>query len=96
MGLAQMAAGTRHSRDDRITPQQRLRGTGSPLSQAKFKEKPSRDARDAEWLVTQIKREQEKWAKAKERWSRFLRQPAKVDSTMQRTIHHEDAETVFG
>ena len=23
-------------------------------------------------------------------------QPAKVDSTMQRTIHHEDAETVFG
>jgi hypothetical protein len=31
-----------------------------------------------------------------ERWSHFLRQPAKVDSTMQRTIHHEDAETVFG
>jgi hypothetical protein len=30
-----------------------------------------------------------------ERWSRFLRQPAKVDSRMQRTIHHEDAETVF-
>ncbi len=30
------------------------------------------------------------------RWSHFLRQPAKVDSTMQRTIHHEDAETVFG
>ena len=31
-----------------------------------------------------------------ERWSRFLRQPAKVDSPMQRTNHHEDAETVFG
>jgi hypothetical protein len=31
-----------------------------------------------------------------ERWSQFLRQPAKVDSTMQRTIHYEDAETVFG
>jgi hypothetical protein len=31
-----------------------------------------------------------------QRWSHFLRQPAKVDSTMQRTIHHEDAETVFG
>ena len=31
-----------------------------------------------------------------ERWSHFLRQPAKVDSPMQRTIHHEDAETVFG
>src|SRR6266403_255558 len=31
----------------------------------------------------------------RERWSHFLRQPAKVDSTMQRTIHHEDAETVF-
>ena len=30
------------------------------------------------------------------RWSRFLRQPAKMDSPMQRTIHHEDAETVFG
>jgi putative tryptophan/tyrosine transport system substrate-binding protein len=30
------------------------------------------------------------------RWSHFLRQPAKVDSTIQRTIHHEDAETVFG
>jgi hypothetical protein len=32
----------------------------------------------------------------KERWSHFLRQPAKVDSSMQRTIHHEDVETVFG
>jgi hypothetical protein len=31
-----------------------------------------------------------------ERWSHFLRQPAKVDSPMQRTNHHEDAETVFG
>ena len=31
-----------------------------------------------------------------QRWSHFLRQPAKVDSPMQRTIHHEDAETVFG
>ena len=31
-----------------------------------------------------------------QRWSRFLRQPAKVDSPMQRTNHHEDAETVFG
>jgi hypothetical protein len=31
-----------------------------------------------------------------ERWSHFLRQPAKVDSLMQRTVHHEDAETVFG
>ncbi len=30
-----------------------------------------------------------------ERWSHFLRQPAKVDSPMQRTNHHEDAETVF-
>jgi hypothetical protein len=32
----------------------------------------------------------------KQKWSHFLRQPANVDSTMQRTIHHEDAETVFG
>jgi len=31
-----------------------------------------------------------------ERWSHSLRQPAKVDSPMQRTNHHEDAETVFG
>jgi len=31
-----------------------------------------------------------------QRWSHFLRQPAKVDSMIQRTIHHEDAETVFG
>jgi len=30
------------------------------------------------------------------RWSHLLRQPAKVDSPMQRTNHHEDAETVFG
>jgi len=30
------------------------------------------------------------------RWSHFVRQRAKVDSPMQRTIHHEDAETVFG
>jgi hypothetical protein len=35
-------------------------------------------------------------AAGNQRWSHFLRQPAKVDSTMQRTIHHEDAETVFG
>ena len=31
-----------------------------------------------------------------ERWSHFLRQPVKVDLTMQRMIHHENAETVFG
>jgi peptidoglycan hydrolase CwlO-like protein len=31
-----------------------------------------------------------------QRWSHFLRQRAKVDSPMQRTTHHEDAETVFG
>ena len=31
-----------------------------------------------------------------QRWSHFLTQPAKVDSPMQRMIHHEDAETVFG
>jgi hypothetical protein len=31
-----------------------------------------------------------------QRWSHFLRQPVKVDLTTQRTIHHEDAETVFG
>ena len=31
-----------------------------------------------------------------QRWSHFLRQPAKVDSPMRRTIRHEDAETVFG
>jgi hypothetical protein len=30
------------------------------------------------------------------RWSHFLRQPAKVGSPIQRTTHHEDAETVFG
>ena len=35
-------------------------------------------------------------AASAERWSHFLRQPAKVDSPMQRTDHHEDAETVFG
>jgi Leucine-rich repeat (LRR) protein len=31
-----------------------------------------------------------------QRWSHLVRQPAKVDSPMQRMIHHEDAETVFG
>jgi hypothetical protein len=31
-----------------------------------------------------------------QRWSHFLRQPAKVDSPMKRTIHHEDAKTFFG
>jgi len=30
------------------------------------------------------------------RWSRFLRQGFKVDLTMRRTIHHEDAQTVHG
>ena len=30
------------------------------------------------------------------RWSRFLRQPVKVDLTTPRTTHHEDAETIFG
>lgn len=34
--------------------------------------------------------------KGKQRWSHFLRQPVKVDLTMRRTIHHEDAETIFG
>ena len=33
--------------------------------------------------------------KCGQRWSYFLRQPAKVDLPMQRTIHHADAETVF-
>jgi hypothetical protein len=33
---------------------------------------------------------------ALQRWSHFLRQPVKVDLTTQRTIHHEDAETIFG
>ncbi len=32
----------------------------------------------------------------KQRWSHFVRQPVKVDSPIQRTNHHEDAETVFG
>jgi hypothetical protein len=31
-----------------------------------------------------------------ERWSQLLRQPAKVDSPIRRTNHHEDAQTVFG
>ena len=31
-----------------------------------------------------------------QRWSHFLRQPAKVDSPMRRTIQHADAETIFG
>jgi hypothetical protein len=31
-----------------------------------------------------------------QRWSYFLTQPAKVDSPMQRMIHDENAETVFG
>jgi hypothetical protein len=30
------------------------------------------------------------------RWSHFLRQPAKVGSSMLRMNDHEDAETVFG
>jgi hypothetical protein len=30
------------------------------------------------------------------RWSRFLRQPGRVDSPIRRTNHHEDAETIFG
>ena len=33
---------------------------------------------------------------ASERWSHLLRQPAKVDSPMRRTNHHEDTQTVFG
>jgi hypothetical protein len=32
---------------------------------------------------------------SRQRWSHFLTQPAKVDSPMQRMVHHEDAETVF-
>jgi hypothetical protein len=28
--------------------------------------------------------------------SRFLRQPVKVDPTMRRTDHHEDAQTFYG
>jgi uncharacterized protein (TIGR04255 family) len=32
----------------------------------------------------------------KKRWSRFLRQVAKVDPTTRRMIHHEDAQTVHG
>jgi hypothetical protein len=43
--------------------------------------------------VRDVKKDNEKTAK---RWSHFLTQPAKVDSPMQRMIHHEDAETVFG
>jgi hypothetical protein len=35
-------------------------------------------------------------AMIEERWSHFLTQPAKVGLPMQRTNHHEDAETVFG
>jgi hypothetical protein len=31
-----------------------------------------------------------------QRWSRFLRQVAKVDSMTRRKIHHEDAQTVHG
>jgi hypothetical protein len=31
-----------------------------------------------------------------QRWSRFLRQVAKVDSMTRRKIHHEDAKTVHG
>ena len=34
--------------------------------------------------------------RAVQRWSHFVTQPAKVDLPMQRMIHHEDAETVFG
>jgi hypothetical protein len=33
---------------------------------------------------------------SEQRWSYFLTQPAKVDSPMQRMIHDENAETVFG
>ena len=33
---------------------------------------------------------------APQRWSRFLRQPVKVDLTMRRMIHHEDPQTVHG
>jgi hypothetical protein len=31
----------------------------------------------------------------RQRWSHFLRQPVKVDFPMKRTIHNEDAETIF-
>jgi len=30
------------------------------------------------------------------RWSRFVRQAAKVDLKTQRMIHHEDTQTVHG
>ena len=31
-----------------------------------------------------------------QRWSRFVRQAAKVDLLTQRMIHHEDTQTVHG
>ena len=55
-------------------------------------------ARRAEWRSPEgVKRSHPaSILKGGQRWSRFLRQAAKVDSAMKRIIHHEDAETVFG
>jgi hypothetical protein len=39
--------------------------TGYTVIQVKYKEKPSNDSRDADWLVTQVKKEQTRWKKAK-------------------------------
>jgi len=56
------------------------------------------------WVATHEDVTEQRSAEAKiaymahhdERWSYFLTQPAKVDSPMQRMIHDENAETVFG
>jgi hypothetical protein len=53
-------------------------------------------AEGAEFDLSVCERAWQALASLLERWSRFLRQPAKVGSSMLRMTHHEDAETVCG
>jgi hypothetical protein len=71
-GLEVFGSGADGGRDAAFTgranyPSSEAPWDGYTVIQAKFKEKLTNDARDADWLVEQIKREQEKWAKASNR-----------------------------
>jgi hypothetical protein len=61
------------------------------ISAGKYRDGSSTASSDARVALSPIQA-----AAQSERWSWFLRQPAKVDSPMQRTNHHEDAEKIFG
>ena len=69
-GLQVYGSGPDGGRDATFTGRANYPSSTSPwdgytVIQAKFKEKLNADSRDADWLVAQIKGEQEKWLKAK-------------------------------